>query len=117
MNHNFAIDLRSARRGAGLTQEDCGHLLGGSKSAIGQLESGARLPTLTEICKLSLIFGRTFESFFGDLMHHCRQELDQQLSTLPDPKAPHASTFNRKSTLDALAERLDAEAGQGHDSA
>ena len=114
MNHNFSIDLRSVRRKAGLTQEDCGHLLGGSPSAIRQLESGSRLPTLMEICTLSLIFGRSFESLFGDLMMQCRQDLAERLGTLPDPQEPHASTFNRKSTLDALAERLDAETGQGY---
>ncbi|NSY37538.1 helix-turn-helix transcriptional regulator [Leisingera sp. ANG59] len=115
MNHNFAIDLRSARRKAGLTQEDCGHLLGGSRSAIKQLEAGSRLPTLTEICTLSLIFGRSFESLFGDLMAHCRRELFEKLTNLPEPEAPHAATFNRKHTLDALARRLATESSAEYD--
>jgi transcriptional regulator with XRE-family HTH domain len=106
MYHQFSLELRAARRKAGLTQADCGHLLGGSARIAKQLEEGQRAPSLTEICTLSLIFGRSFEAFFGEVMPRLRSELSDRLATLPQPKAEHASTYNRSATLDRLAERL-----------
>ena len=81
MTNHFSIDLRCARRKAGLTQEDCGHLLGGSAGIICQLEKGKRLPTLKEVCSLSLIFGRSFETLFANVMSECRTELSDRLSS------------------------------------
>ncbi len=115
MHHQFSLDLRSARRKAGLTQADCGHLLGGSARIVRQLEDGQRAPTLTEICALSLIFGRSFESYFGEIMPALREALSEHLSTLPHPKEKHASTFNRSATLEKLAERLADEIAADRD--
>jgi DNA-binding XRE family transcriptional regulator len=56
MYQDFLIDLKTARRRSGLTQADCGHLLGGSKSKISNLETGRKLPSMKEICGLSLIY-------------------------------------------------------------
>ena len=109
MYHHFCLELRVARRKAGLTQADCGHLLGGGASITKQLEDGRRAPSLAEICTLSLIFGRSFEAFFADLMPQMRLELSTRLSTLPHPTAEHASTFNRQATLARLSERLADE--------
>ena len=100
------MDLRGARRKSGLTQEDCGHLLGGSVTLVKQLEDGKRLPSIKEICTLSLIFGKSFESLFGEMMDKCRGDLTLRLGTLPTPRKQHASTFNRKATIDALCDRL-----------
>ena len=109
MHHDFSLDLRAARRKAGLTQADCGHLLGGSAKIIRQLEDGQRAPTLTEICTLSLIFGRSFESYFAGLMPDLREALSERLARLPHPKETYAATFNRNATLETLAERLADE--------
>ena len=109
MHQDFSLDLRAARRKAGLTQADCGHLLGGSTKIIRQLEDGQRTPTLPEICTLSLIFGRSFESYFSELMPDLRETLSERLSSLPHPKETHAATFNRNATLEKLAERLADE--------
>lgn len=83
--------------------------MGGSSKIIRQLEDGQRAPTLTEICTLSLIFGRSFESYFGEILPELREALSKRLSTLPHPKARHAATFNRNTTLEILAERLADE--------
>lgn len=109
MHHQFSLDLRSARRKAGLTLADCGHLMGGSAKVIRQLEDGQRAPTLTEICTLSLVFGRSFESYFGEILPELRDALSERLATLSHPKERHASTFNRNATLEKLAERLADE--------
>jgi len=115
MSHEFTIDLKCARRNSGLTQDDCGHLLGGDRSRIKQLETGARLPTLSEICTLSLIFGRSFESLFTELFIEIRNNLSERLGALPSAKGKSARTFNREGTLDILAERLLEETGPRYD--
>ncbi|MFN3889611.1 MAG: helix-turn-helix transcriptional regulator [Beijerinckiaceae bacterium] len=108
---DFAIDLRVARRKAGLTQTDCAQLLDISTSSISMLEHGKRLPTLFEICSLSLIYGRSFESLFAEIIASARLALQDRLRTLPAKVRHCAATFNRESTLKRLEERLLAEVG------
>lgn len=115
MTHLFPVDLRCARRNAGLTQADCGHLLGVSSSTIKSLEDGGREPSLREICTLSLVFGRSFESFFDELLTEVRADLKSRLATLPAPKERHASTLNRTTTLKNLTRRMAEETSDGHD--
>lgn len=114
MTKEFILDLKVARRKAGLTQADYSHLLGRSRSVAGQLETGKRLPNLKEICALSLIYGRTFESLFSAVFAQARHELAENLASLPDVQSTQASTFNRSSSLDALAERLTVESTMGY---
>lgn len=109
MYNQFGLELRAARRKSGLSQADCGHLLGGSASIVKRLEDGQRVPSLTEICSLSLMFGRSFEGFFGEILPELRETLAERLSTLPTGKAATSATFNRKATIDRLAERLADE--------
>ncbi len=111
MQNDFSLDLKTTRKQAGLTQKDCGHLLGGSESRIKQLEGGTRLPTLPEMCTLSLIYGRSFECLFTPLFADVRKRLGKRLGTMPDAPKKSIRNFNRKDTLDALAERLLEEAG------
>ena len=63
MSTEFALDLRLARKKSGLTQRDCAHLLNVHASKVSALEHGKQLPTLIEICTLSLIYGRSFEAW------------------------------------------------------
>ena len=115
MNHLFPVDLRCARRNAGLTQADCGHLLRINASTVKKLEDGKREPSLREILALSLILGRTFESFFSELLTEVRADLSERLATLPTPEAEHASTLNRKTTLERLERRLAEEYAADHE--
>ncbi|MEQ9155794.1 MAG: helix-turn-helix transcriptional regulator [Roseitalea porphyridii] len=112
MQTDFALDLRRLRRQAGLTQRDCAHLLGVHSKRIWSLEYGRDLPSLTELCTLSLIYGRTFESLYAALLRDVRRELRERLETLPDSRSS-SLTFNRPSTLERLSSRLDAEQ-EGH---
>ena len=106
MKTQFAQDLRLARRKAGLTQRDVAHLLHTNQSAVSDLEQGHARPTLEQIIELSLIYGRSFESFFAEIMTERRKHLTARLSNLPDPGKATAHTFNRKGTLAHLRRRL-----------
>lgn len=111
MTNDFSLALKTARRQTGLTQKDCGHLLGASASVVRQLESGGRLPTIKEMCTLSLIYGRSFGCLYTPLMANVRKELDKQLGTMPSAPKKSTRNFNRKATLDILANRLVEETG------
>lgn len=115
MYHEFTLDLSVARRNAGLTQLECSHLIGGSRSKMSQIERGARLPNIKEICALSLIFGRSFESLYAEIFRDVRQELGANLATLPEPRIIRLAQFNRTNTLNALAARLLEETNTGYD--
>lgn len=106
MSTQFASDLRLARRKAGYTQGDVAHLLATQQSAVSDLEHGKIRPTLEQIIELSLIYGRSFESFFEELMTGSQKKLKQRLACLPDIGKQTAHTFNRDGSLERLKHRL-----------
>ncbi|WP_298296682.1 helix-turn-helix transcriptional regulator [uncultured Litoreibacter sp.] len=106
MTTQFALDLRHARRKAGFTQEDVGHLMSSHQSVVSDLEQGKLSPSLGQIVELSLIYGKSFESFFAEMMTRSRGQLTTRLSSLPEPAHPAASTFNRPASLARLKRRL-----------
>ncbi|MDA4845246.1 helix-turn-helix transcriptional regulator [Hoeflea poritis] len=107
MSHAFALDLKVARRKSGLTQQDCAHLLDVQKSRISLLEQGKALPSVLEICTLSLLYGRSFESLFGSMLEEAHGALKERLATLPVPSNRWLGRFIRQNTLNRLAARLD----------
>lgn len=109
MSTEFALDLRLARRKAGLTQRDCAHLLSTSTSILSQLESGKRLPSLMEVCTLSVIYGRNFESLFGMIMREAKIALRQRILHMPELVRAYAGTRNREHSIERLAQRLVEE--------
>lgn len=113
MSTQFAHDLRLARRKAGYTQGDVAHLLSGNQSLISELEQGHKRPTLAQIIELSLIYGRSFESFFGTLLTERQTVLLQRLKRLPELEKPTAHTFNRASSLKQLQKRLKSQLDYG----
>ncbi|MEM9761636.1 MAG: helix-turn-helix transcriptional regulator [Pseudomonadota bacterium] len=106
MRTQFALDLRLARRKAGYTQDDIAHLISAHQSLVSDLEQGKLRPTLEQIVALSLIYGRSFESFFAAVMADRRRHLMARLKSLPAPKKTTAHTFNRPSSLAKLQRRL-----------
>ena len=106
MNTQFAHDLRLARRKAGYTQDDLAHLLGSHQSVVSDLEHGKQRPNLEQIIDLSLIYGRSFESLFAEVMTERREHLTVRLGSLPDPSRKTAHTFNRDGSLARLRHRL-----------
>ena len=107
MSHSFALDLKVARRKSGLTQQDCAHLLDVHKAKISLLEQGKTLPSVLEICTLSLLYGKSFESLFGSMLEDAHSILKDRLATLPDVSNRWLGRFIRGNTLNKLAARLD----------
>jgi transcriptional regulator with XRE-family HTH domain len=106
MSTEFALDLRLARRKAGFTQRDIAHLLGAHQRLISELERGHQLPTLQQIVALSLIYGRSFESLFSQLMQTAREQLQSRVLRMPAGVRSYVGTFNRDATIERLARRL-----------
>ena len=114
MSTEFAFDLRLARRKAGLTQADCAHLLQVSQSRMSALECGQMLPSVVEICTLSIIYGRSFESLFEHILDDARRRLYARLGEMPPHRREDAATYHRSATLERLERRL-AETLGDHD--
>lgn len=106
MSTQFAQDLRLARRKAGFTQQDIAQLLSAHQSIVSGLEHGKLSPSLEQIITLSLIYGRSFEAFFAEVMERCRQELIARADALPPTAKQTAETFNRPVSLERLKRRL-----------
>ena len=103
------MDLKVARRNSGLTQEDCAHLLGISDATLAKIEAGARIPSVHEICTLSLIYGRSFESLFAGIFREVRRRLSKRLESLPTASGTTRLRVNRQATLNKLGRRLSEE--------
>ncbi len=106
MRTQFSADLRLARRKAGYTQADIAALICDHQSMVSALENGSQRPDLEQIISLSLIYGRSFESLFAEVMEDCSRKLKRRLKHLPSNVRDTAHTFNRQSSLKALHERL-----------
>jgi transcriptional regulator with XRE-family HTH domain len=107
MIQEFSLDLRTARMNSGLRQLDCAHLMGVDKSSISSLECGKRRPDVRQICTLSMIYGRSFESLFSSIFDEIREDLSMNLLTLPEPDPNYKRRLNRERTLQKLEDRLD----------
>jgi len=106
MIDEFTLDLKTARRKSGLTQDDCAHLLDINTGLVSRMETGKRIPTVLEICTLSLIYGKSFESLFAGIFKDARHGLRERLTTIPDAPPSWLGKTNRQHTLNELAERL-----------
>jgi len=109
MTKEFALDLKVARQNSGLTQEDCAHLLGVCDATLSKMEGGTRTPTVREICTLSLIYGRSFESLFSGIFAEVREDLFQRLMKMPVASGTLRLRTNRQYTLGKLATRLSED--------
>jgi len=114
MKNEFALDLKTARRKSGLTQEDCAYLMDCHPTKLTRLEGGKTLPDLKDICMLGLIFGRSFESLFAYVLKGCRKELSTRLESLPDCPQSWMGRRNRNETLNRLAADLADHAHLEH---
>ena len=117
MSTEFALDLRLARRKSGFTQADTAHLLALNRSKLSLLETGQRLPSLVQICTLSLIYGRSFESLFGAIMAEAKASLRRRILTMPKNTRKYAGSLNRNHSIERLARSLAAEPEDVHGSA
>jgi transcriptional regulator with XRE-family HTH domain len=115
MKHEFALDLKVERRKAGLSQGDVAHLLDVHPSKVSLLESGRTLPTLRDICALTVLYGKSFESLFYGVIKRTAGNLKGQLQRMPQAPKRWLPTFNRKASLGGLAERLEAITPDHHE--
>jgi transcriptional regulator with XRE-family HTH domain len=92
-----------------LTQRDIAHLMGAHQTLISELERGHQLPTLEQIVTLSLIYGRSFESLFAQLMGEAKDRLQQRILHMPAGVRSYVGTFNRDASIERLARRLADE--------
>lgn len=108
MIHEFTLDLRAARRNSGLRQVDCAHLMGAHKSKISNLETGRQRPSVRDICTLSMIYGRSFESLFSGIFDEVRADLAMRIRDLGEPAPHYKRRLSREATLQKLWERIEA---------
>lgn len=106
MYQAFALDLKVARRKSGLTQQDCAHLLDINNAKVSFMEHGKVMPSIMEICTLSLLYGKSFESLFGSVMKDAERDLKERLATLPVVSNRWLGRFTRQNTLNRLSDRL-----------
>ncbi len=108
MKTDFAMDLHLARRKSGLTQSECGFLADIDQSTYSEFERGVTRPTLQQICSLSLLFGRSFDSLYEDIIAEMKLSYKERLRLLPRRRRPHLLAFNRYNSLRTLEQRINA---------
>ena len=109
MTTQFAVDVYLARIKSGYTQSDVAHLLEISRVTISRFERGTSEPSLQDVLSLSLVYGRSFESFFADKLRRQRQHILKRLQSLPPLTQATAKHANRDKNLQRLARRLEAD--------
>lgn len=107
MSTNYVVDLKVARRKSGLLQADCAHLLNVDRSKISRIENGDTPPNITELCILTLIYGKPYETLFEAIYLDVITQLQERLNRLPTQQENRAIQFNRSATIVALAGRLE----------
>jgi hypothetical protein len=58
---------------------------------------------------LSLIFGRSFESLFSELMQSAHQAISGRLPSISAAVRSYVGTFNREASLKRMERRLAAQ--------
>ncbi len=106
----FALDLRLARKIAGLTQDDCATLMNRGRKYVHRLEQGKREPSLDDLLRLSVIYNRTFEDYVATRLKAARATVRAGLPQLPASISNHAGFRQRRYTLDRIEHDLLAEA-------
>ena len=114
MTNEFALDLKVARKKAGLTQADCAHLLSVDQARISLLERGKAKPSMREFVLFSVIFGRPLEQLFSGVVAAAAHELRGRLPSIPTSPRYWPGRFSRSHTLQSLAERLAALGPREH---
>lgn len=109
MYTQLALDLRLARRKAGLLQRDCAMLLGISPQKLCRIERGSDQPNLTQIIALSVIYGRSFEGYFADLLQTAKARINERLPELPREVQLSTNTAHRRFTLDRLRREVSVQ--------
>lgn len=114
MTTQIAHDLCAARQKAGLTLRDLCILLEISSKEVAALETGDAPPSAEQLCRLSIIYGRSFTEHYQELMQDARQALFCNLPSLPELPEDEHGYFNRENTLKRLDRELSAALTRTH---
>jgi transcriptional regulator with XRE-family HTH domain len=106
MHQDFALELLLARRKSGLTQEDCGHLLGTDNTRISKFESGARQPTKAELLILCFILELPVDRLVQKVAKTQLPALRMRINTMPKCPRHWRGWKRRRETLHSLVEKL-----------
>lgn len=104
---DFSQCLAESRRKTGLSQADCAHLLGVSQSHISRLELGRATPSITDLCGVAVLFGRTMEFLVEPLFKDRAMTIRDRLFDLPEPRLGWLARFTRTNALRNLEVRVD----------
>ena len=104
---DFSQSLADARRKAGFSQADCAHLLGVSQSYISRLEQGRIVPSVTDLCGIAVLFGRTMELMVEPLFQERAMMIRRNLFDLPEPQHGWLGRFVRTNQLHNLEVRVN----------
>lgn len=102
----FALDLRLARKVAGLTQDDCAILMNRSRKYVLRLENGSRAPSFEDVLLLSVIYNKTFEAHFAERLKDARATVRAGLPQLPVSTPNQINFQQRRYTLDRIESEL-----------
>lgn len=112
MNNFLTLDLRVARRKAGLTQADLAHLLDIDADRISRIERGLLDYSVHEFLLLCAIYDRPLDGLARALWPETYESLAKRLASLPAPATPWINTYNRQHTLERLTKQLPAKLGR-----
>ena len=114
MKQTFALDLKVLRRKSGLTQRDCAHLLAVHPSKISLFESGRAIPNIRDIAALAIVYGKSFEQLFEQFIIETHKQVYERVRSMPAAPKRWLGSFNRRTTLNTLADRLSALTDLGY---
>lgn len=116
MHHReVKVDLRVNRRESGLSQADLAVLLHTDQPRISRLEQGKSVLTISEICKLAVIYNHEISQLFKVFNQKIEGELWNTLrgtSGKSDPSNPLGAL--RQQTLHSLHQRLSVKQQNSH---
>lgn len=106
MISDLALTLKTARRQSGFSQGDVAHLMGVHKSALTPIEKGRRLPSVRQLCELSIIYNKPPAQLLGEGLIDASGDIAARLETLPRRRIYQSTDKNRQRSLNTLADRL-----------
>jgi len=115
MKNLLAHDLCAAREKAGLTQRDVSILLEANVKEVSALETGQRPPSVRQLCKLSIIYNRSFTDSYEQVIREARADLFRHLPDLPKAQSDGMKRYNRDNTIARLNRTLAAALTQKHE--
>ena len=108
--------LRTCRRKIGLTQPQLGHLIGRPKGYVSALETGKKLPTVSECVVFERLFERSFEEIWPVTAMAFSIEANTRIKTLHAHLAGVTpQSYRKQQRLVYLQRQLGSIMGEVHE--